>query len=178
MRQSKKIAFTGVISAMSITILLLTSIFPFATYALPALSGVLFAILVIEINVKYAMLSYIVTSILSAILVPDKEAYLVFVCLLGYYPILKSIIEQIKSKLISYFFKLLLFNTSIISMYLLLFVVFRFPILLMQDSNITAVSIAFLLILGNITFLMYDYALSQIITIYIKKFRKKLTSIM
>ena len=47
-----------------------------------------------ENGTKTAMLVYVAVSVLAMFIVPDQEAKVLFVMLLGYYPMLKSRIER------------------------------------------------------------------------------------
>ena len=91
MKNNVKIAFCGVMSALA-AVLLLLSYFPYFTYAVPAIAGLVGLIVLIEINTKWSIITYVVTAVL-ALLFAEPEAMLMYVLFLGYYPILKSVIE-------------------------------------------------------------------------------------
>ena len=92
MRQSAKTALAGIISALAVAIMFATTIIPFLTYALSAISGALLLLMVIEINRRWAFTSYVAVSILSILLLNDKEAALMYILFFGYYPIMKSVL--------------------------------------------------------------------------------------
>ncbi|MBQ1616726.1 MAG: hypothetical protein II086_05665, partial [Ruminococcus sp.] len=50
-----KIALCAVIAALSVIMLMLTSVIPFGTYALPGFAGAFLVIVVIELNAKWAL---------------------------------------------------------------------------------------------------------------------------
>lgn len=54
MKNTYKIALGGMITALSVLLMFLTGLFPMATYALPAIAGVLLISAVIEIGSGYA----------------------------------------------------------------------------------------------------------------------------
>ena len=56
--------------------------------------------MVIEIGRKWAFTAYIVISILSIFILPDKETAMMFVGFFGYFPVLKSMIEQKLNKVV------------------------------------------------------------------------------
>jgi len=154
--------------------MMLTGIFPFLTYALPAISGFLFSIIVIEINVKWAFTSYITVSVLSMFLVPDKESAFFFVLLFGHYPILKYLIETKINKHFRYIIKSIVFNLSVSFTYLLLVYILRLPLLTNEFSSYSNIFLALLLLFGNVIFCIYDIALSQLIALYIYSYRDKI----
>ena len=71
-----RLAFCGVIAALSVVVLFLTGIVPVATIALPAVAGCLLIAVVAETNVRYGFAVYLVSSLFSALLTPDREAAL------------------------------------------------------------------------------------------------------
>ena len=164
MKNSSRLALAAVIAALAVTVMML-SIFPFVTYALPGIAGALMIIVVIEVNKKWAVGVYAVSGILSLLLAPDKEAALFYIFLLGYYPILKSVFEKLKSRTLEYILKLAVFNVSAITATFIAIKMFAIPIesipLLGKYSGI-----AFLL-LGNIIFVLYDKLLNGLATQYL-----------
>ena len=66
---------------------------------------------------KMALTAYGAVSLLSLLFVPDKEVALVFVFLLGYYPLVKPKLERIRPKLLRGACKLLLCNGAVLAMY-------------------------------------------------------------
>ena len=53
-KNSTKTAIGGIIAALSIVLMLLTSAIPTLTYAIPAIAGLLLVVIVIEVNKKWA----------------------------------------------------------------------------------------------------------------------------
>ena len=74
MKQSSKTAFGGILTALSVVLMFLTGVIPFLTFALPALAGALLILIVTEIGSKWALCVYAAVSILSLLVVADKEA--------------------------------------------------------------------------------------------------------
>ena len=67
---------------------------PLLVYALPALAGSLLVIIVIEISMKWAFVTYTTVGILSLFTTSNKEAAVLFIMYLGYYPIVISLFEK------------------------------------------------------------------------------------
>lgn len=151
----------------------LTGLFPFAEYALPAISGILLSSLVIEFNKKTALIAYVAVAILSLFVVPNKEAALIFTCFLGYYPILKSVFEQIKNRFLERALKQILFNLAIILAYLLAIYVFGMSEIINELYSGFKYGALALLLAGNVVFVIYDIALTGIIAYYIQKLRPR-----
>lgn len=169
-KNSAKTSLGGVIAALSIVLMFLTSLMPSMTYALPAAAGILVTIIVIEINKKWALGVYAAVSVLSILLVADKEAAVMYIMFFGYYPILKAVFERRFNKTVSMILKLIVFNISMIIAFIISTYVFMIPFEEMEKYGPVA---AFgLLAAGNVIFVIFDFALSNIITIYNMKWRK------
>ena len=76
MKTSFKVSLSGVIGALSLVLMLLTSVIPFGTFAFPAFAGMLLISIVIELGNSWAFLVYFTVSTLSLLLLTDKEAAL------------------------------------------------------------------------------------------------------
>ena len=170
MRNTMKIALGGVITALAVVCMLVTSVIPVATYSCPILSGMLLLVIVIEINSKWAFCVYSAISILSILIVPDKEAVVYFVTLFGYYPILKQLIERRSSKIYQWILKLIVFNVAAIAAFFVTVSLLNVP---KESFSIGGVYLPLVfLIAGNFIFILYDTALSGVITMYITRLRK------
>ena len=165
-----KVAVGGVFSAIALVLMMLTGVFPFGTYAFPVIAGVMLIVIYLEFGFKWSMLVYGVISIMSVLFVSDKEAALFFLLLFGYYPVVKSFIERIKSKIVQYIIKLAIFNAAAVSVYFLMLFVFGMP----ADSfELFGVNIPLIfLIVGNFVFLIYDLAINVVVAQYLQKYRK------
>lgn len=169
-KNTGKIALCGVMSALSVSIMLL-SYFPALTYAIPAIAGVVFIILVIETDVKWALSAYAATCVL-VMLLAEPEAKLMFVAFFGYYPIIKGVIERLRRPLVEYLIKFAVFNVAVIAAYVVIIYVLDMPIEEMGDLG--KYSSLVLLGMGNVTFFVYDFAVSRIVELYLHTLHKKL----
>ena len=144
---------------------------PVMLYTVPALTGMLFMIPAIEFGTKWAWLCYAVTSVLSLILPTEREALIVFIGILGYYPILKMLIERLPSRTIGYLLKFVAFNISIIACYFVIIKVIGVNVFANDTFGIKTTA-ALLLAAGNVVFLLYDFCLTRVIQYYFIKLRK------
>ncbi len=171
MRNSGKIALGGLISALCLVCMFLTGLIPFATIALPAIAGVLLIVVVIELGKRWALLVYAAVSLLSILLTADMEAKLLFILFFGYYPILKAVVEKMSNRLLQWTCKLAVFNAAAIGAYLLAVFVFSLPVQL----ELFGVSIPLVLLLaGNVVFVIYDYAVTALTSVYVLQFQSKI----
>lgn len=173
-KKSKQISFGGIICALSIVFLSLSSLIPMLEYTSPALAGGILGFLVIEFNKKTAITAYIAVSLLSLITIPNKEVVVIFIGFFGIYPIVKSVVEPLKNGLIATLIKFVVFNVCIILSYLLIVNVFGIPEVLSDFEKFGHYSIAILLAAGNGAFYLYDIVLSRVYILYIKRISARL----
>lgn len=167
------VALCGIISALGVVIMMITAIVPIATYATPALAGIITAVIVIEVNKKWALASYFVVSVLSVLIVPDKEAVAFYILFFGYYPVLKQIIEsKIKPVLLQWLLKILAFSISAVLVYYIAIYFLGVPA---DEFVLFGVNLPVIfLIAGIVVFVMFDYSMSGVIVTYVNKYREKL----
>lgn len=177
MSQSTKTALGGMITALSVVILVPTALELFV-YALPAFAGMLIMFSVVELDKKWAFGIYVAVSVVSLLLVPNKEAAILYAAFFGYYPILKAIFESKLPKVAEYILKFAVFNVSMIISYAVLVKVLGIPLdELMGTTQETGFfaryAVYIMLGLGNIAFIFYDVATTRIITVYLRIWQKK-----
>ncbi len=167
------VALCGIISALSVTAMMFTAIIPVATYALPALAGMIAVVLVIEVNRKWAMASYFVVSVISLLIVSDKEAVAFYILFFGYYPVLKQVIEsKTDNHTLQKILKTLAFTVSAVIFYYVTIFVLGVP---NEEYEIFGINLpALFLIAGIFIFLLYDFSLTGIITKYVTRYRDKI----
>lgn len=172
MRKSSKTALGGMIAALSVTIMLLTAVIPYLEYALPAMAGVLLVLMVIEINKAWAVCTYIAVSILSFLMLPNKEAAMVYCAFFGSYPVFKPFVEgRIKNNTVCWLLKALFFNITAVAAYLVIINIFGIP--LEETEELGKWAIPALLGMGNIMFVLYDICITRLVTLYLNKWQKK-----
>ena len=180
MSQSGKTAIGGMITALSVVVLMPTALEVFV-YALPAFAGMLIMFSVVELDKKWAFGIYVAVSVLSLMLVPNKEAAVLYAAFFGYYPILKAILESKLPKVPEYILKFAVFNVAMIASYAVLIEVLGMPFdelmgIEGETGFLARYMLPIMIGLGNIAFMFFDIATTRIITVYLsvwqKKFRK------
>ena len=173
-RKVFRVAFCGVMAGLMAAVMLLGTLIPLSTYICPMLAGALAIPVVWELGAGSGWLLYAAVSALSLILSPDKEAALLYVLLLGWYPVLRPKLMHIRKKPLRIAVKLVLFNAAVCAVYALLLFVFVSPDLKIEDW--TGPMLAGMLVLGNVTFLIYDLLLARLTDRYVMQLRPKLFS--
>ena len=148
--ESQKIALCGVLSALSVVVLLVGNVLQIGTYAAPMLASFLLIPVLEDYGKKYALLLYAVVSLLSLFLVPDKELVLRWMAKFG------------------------CFNAAVVVMYALLIVVLAPPELVQEFAAEGTPMLLALLALGNLSFWLCDRALTAITPLYRQRIAPRL----
>lgn len=162
----------GLLAALSIAILFCTGLIPTATIALPGLAGCCLIPIVAELGLSWGFITYAVCAVLSLFLASDRKAALIYILLLGYYPVLYGVLAKIKNRVLRIAVKLLLVNAAAALEIALSFWLLHIPV---EGGWVLAVVFW---VLMNATFLLYDVALRRLIDLYFIKLRPKLRKVL
>ena len=173
MKKSTQVAIGGLASALCLLMMFMTGLIPFSTYCFPSMAGIVLIAVAEENGNKTAFMVFVVTSFLALLIVPDREAVMLFIMLMGYYPMLKPVLERLP-RLFALAAKLLLFNCVVVAYYYVMLFVFGIPDMLEGWGDFGRYTIVVILGLVNFTFLMYDFLLTQMLRIYRFWFRPKI----
>ncbi len=153
MKQSKKIAVCGMMTALSVVIMLLGGVLGIGMYASPMLAGVCLLPVGKQYGVKNQWLVWAAVSLLCMILIPEPEQNLMYAALFGLYPILYPSFNRLKGAW-KWICKLLYFHTAAIAVELLV-------VLVLVPETMPLPMIILLLLMGNAVFWMYDFLLPR-----------------
>lgn len=170
MKTSYKVALGGMIMALCVLCMTATNLFPIASFALPAIAGTLIIPVNLELGKKWALCVYLGTALLSIFISSDHTAIVSFVVLFGYYPILKGVIEQIRKPLIEWVLKVLLFNVAVAVGILLTLLFFGLDVLIAEYGEFGKIGVALFWAACNVVFVVFDVALTRLITLIIYRF--------
>ena len=172
-KSTRRIAVSGMMVGLAVAILLMGGIIPAATFAGPALAGLLLIPVFAEGGQRYALGAWLAISALGLILCADKEAALLF-AFLGWYPALKWRMDMKLPGWKGVPVKLLLWNLCAGAMAAAIFYVFRMDQVIAEYREMGRAMLAAFVLLANVTLLVYDRLLAIMATLYIKKLRPKL----
>jgi hypothetical protein len=158
--KAKFIAENGISIALTLVILYATSILPISTLSILTVASCLIPISIIRTSIKNTILVYIAASILSFFLVLTNIA-LYYTLFFGIYGIIKYFSEKLRNIPLELFIKLIAFN-------ILLAIIYFIMINFLGDFIINY-PLYLLWIIGQIIFLIYDYALTIIISFYLNR---------
>lgn len=166
MKISKKVSLAAMLSALSVIMLLMGSFLETVTLSVAAIAAVCVSVAVIELGYGYSFLVYAATALIALLPLPSKEPLLYFLCFFGYYPIIKSLIEKLKTV-----FAYLLKGAALTAAYALTAFI-GIKLFAPETDLIKYVFILFPIILA--VFYAYDYALSKLMKYYVSSLRKRL----
>ncbi len=171
MKNASRIAFCGIISALSVLLLFMGGITFILAYVMPMIVGLLMLMLKRTFGAPSAWITYTAVSLLSLILVADKECMLMYILFFGFYPIIQPNINKIKPKPPRFLIKIMIFNSMIAVVQLLLVFVFGIPFLDEGDGRIFIIVFAALM---NILFIIYDKLIDKLSYLYEIKLEKRI----
>lgn len=160
--KAKDITLAGLMVALSVIVLYLTTIIPINTFAILTIASVIIPITIMRSNIKTAVLVYAATSLLGFFIVPINF-FLMYFMFFGIYGIVKYFIEKLRKLPLEIALKYIFFNVILV---LALTVLKGF----IGDLNIKMPIWAFIII-AEAAFYVFDYALTILISFYIEKFK-------
>ena len=164
MKNTKKLAFSALMAALGITFMYAGALLEVLDLSTAALASICVMLVLTELGMRYAWLTFAVAGILSLILLPIKFAAILFLGFLGFYPMAKSFFERKFRGWKCLVLKLLLLNVCTVLM--LLAARFVMAEALWLD--------VLTLVLVNVVFVIYDVALTRLLGMYVFVWRKKL----
>ncbi len=163
---TRALALCAIFSALGVVFLYFGAVVEVFDLTMAALSSLLVIMVVIEMRGGYPWMLYAVTSLLSLLLLPNKLPAFFYLFFAGVYPILKAYFERLPV-LPAWIVKFAFFNAMLTFLLFLVNQVLHLP-----DTGLEAAGITYLL--GNILFGFYDFFLTAMITLYLRKIRDTL----
>ena len=157
---SRKIAYSGILLAINLILLLLINVIPINTLFLMGLASLPIAIIIMEYGPKSGFVFYIASVILGFIVINSKFQWVLNTFTFGIYGLIKFIIEQDRPIYIEYILKLSYANITLVVLY---FIIRQFIVIPQKW---------YLVILFEVVFLVYDYVYSLFIDYYNEKLNK------
>lgn len=182
--KSKSIALGGLMTALSVILLYLASILPTGTLVLVSIASLPVAIMIIEENYKYGLLTYAATGLVFFLASGNLKGLVTYLIFFGIYPIIKHIAERLPFIIKEFALKLGFFNLSLLIIVLAFKVLGVDFLMLVKEMNLpfgmsnASSGIVYwilpyvLFAVAQIAFIAYDYGFSILIAFYIKRLKK------
>ncbi len=156
---TRKLTLASIFTAMAVMLMIASSILPIGVGILFIIGSAMMCAIVCECGVRYALVGFTASAILTFILAPDKSIPLMYAAFTGWYPIVKLYIEKLRN--IKKEFALKVFVgavVAVISYFLAKLIGMPFEWYWIFIIAVAAVG--------------YDFILSLMIQIYYEKIRK------
>lgn len=163
---SYRVALGGIVSALCLVTMFLAGVLPALYLVLPMTAGMLLLIIAEEVSIGWSFLTYISVSLLSLIITFDKEASLIFIMLFGHYPILRLYIQRIKLTLFRTVLKLIVFNVCAVAYFYVTVYLLGVEGMLDDFNFLGRYAGIIVLVICSLIFLMYDFCLMSVYSLY------------
>lgn len=161
--KSKMISYGGIITALGIIFIYLSTIMAFNKLFMLTIASLLIPIGVIYTGTKNSILIYIATSILSLIFFGIREVTILYILFFGNYGIIKFYIEKLRNIPLELVLKFLYFNCMTF-----------LALLIFQNMSTNPLNLKYplyyFILGGEMAFLVYDYLITMFIDYFQKKF--------
>lgn len=166
---TKRLTVCAMLSALGVVLLYLGSLIDVLDISMAVIASLTCVIAVIEYGKGAPWSIYGVTSILSFILLPNKTPAAMYAIFFGFYPILKEKFEKQK-KVVSWVLKEVVFNVSLVIMGFAMY----FLTMTADNTLFSAPTfVVFLILAAELVFILYDIALTRLISFYIISIRHR-----
>lgn len=165
-RQAHGVAMGGMVTALSLILLVAAGIVPTMEFVFTAIAGILLIVAVLDLQMKWAWGIFVAVTLLGLLLCPDKSVVIFYLFFFGHYPLVKNYIERLHSRVLQWVLKLPLFNICLILAYLVVAKLFGVSDAAMRYGYLITLALA------NVAFVLYDIALSRLIVTYVLRLRK------
>ena len=178
--RTKKLALGAMLAAMGVVMLAIGGLIEVLDLSMAALASFFCIFAVIEMGKGYPVMVYAATGVLAVLIMPQWLSGWFYLLFFGYYPIVKERLERLP-RAIAWILKLLVFNVAI-SVYAVIcyFLFFGELELLVNEfstlfggMNVGGLLIFIVYAILNVVFVMYDFALTRLISLYLTRFRRR-----
>ncbi len=164
----RAVPYAAVSGALSLSLLFLGWAAPGGVWGIVALAGLGPAACVMSAGLGTGFLCWAGVSLLAFLLLPGKFTALLFAALFGLYPMVKALGERLRVRGVEYAVKLAFFNASLTVAY------FAMRAALTASLPGALGAVWALYAVGNVVFLIYDYGLSRLFALYMKRIQRNI----
>jgi len=169
MMKSKELALCGLLTALAVTLMVLSGTLGIGTFAGPALAMLVLLPVLEEYGGKTAATVYVAAALLGLLLVSELELAMVYAAF-GWYPVLRPTLNRIPVRPVRLAVKIALCAAVIVLLYGVLLRVLGMTADLLEAPRLFNL---LLMILGIFTFLMVDLVLARMTFLWHTKLRKR-----
>lgn len=159
---ASNVAKGGLLVALTLVILYAANFITFNTLFLLGVTSALIPLAIIISDVPTSIMVYGASAILSYVLIPDKNLWLLYTVVFGPYGIVKLFIEKRRNTALEIILKLVYFNLVIVVTF------FLYKSFFMPNIELEY-SMALVILVGNVAFFIFDYVL----TVFVNSIRNR-----
>ena len=164
MKNTKRIAACGILSALSITLIYITTVTDIFSLCGCYVAALCVLFVKTEYGITSALTVYAVTAVLSWLLLPDKLIAAIYTFVVGIYPVVKTYFDRIRPRMLAYICKLAALDVILAALYLIARTVF----VIEADTTWMLILTA---ILADVSFILADILTDRLILVYTLKYR-------
>ncbi len=177
---TRRMVTCAILSALSVVFLGVGAIIEIADLSAACAAAMVILLVFLTYGTRYALLTYAVTGVLAAILMPQSIAVWTYLGLVGYYPIIRQRLDRLP-RLLAWTVKLALFAVVMVACLL----IFHFLFLGGQgsladsfqtffgDGDSRAIMAWAILGLSLFTFILFDLLLTRLVILYELKWKRQ-----
>lgn len=165
MKNTKRIALSGILSALSVAIIYVSAITEIFSYTGCGIAALVILFLKVEYGMGTASSVYGVVAVILWLIVPDKSVAAVYTFIAGLYPLVKSYFDRITPAVLRVVCKLVAYNAVLAAMYFLGRALFA------PEAEAPWLVIA-TLVMANAVLLLADKLADKLILLYNLKYRQ------
>ncbi|MBR1864624.1 MAG: hypothetical protein IJ806_11125 [Ruminococcus sp.] len=169
-----RVALGGICTAVCLLLMFCSTFLPVMSYTAAIFSGFLMVVMIVEADMTYAVVTYFAVSLLSVFITPNYEASLLFIMFMGYYPMVKFVLDRSLRTLPRRVIKFLMFNAAV-TLYYNVFKYFFTSVDMLEGMEMFGrYALLVLWLLAQVCFVTSDFALTALTEMYITWFRRKI----
>lgn len=168
------VSLCGIMCGLALALMFILGMIPSFEYVTPAVAGILIWVIRDRLGVKYGLVSYIAVGLLCLLITPNYEVAMMYIFLLGYYPIVREYLQRIRLKILRRAAKLALFSVTAVGAYTVLIYLFGMTYLLDDANDFGKYGTLILYGMGAFAFVMYDIFLGMYAPFYEKILKPKI----
>ena len=153
-------------AALGVILLYLGSIVEVMDVSVAVIASLFCVLAVIEYGKGAPWTVFAVTAVLSLLLLPNKSGAVYYTFFFGFYPILKAYFERL-DRVKAWVLKEIVFNVSLAAILVI------FKKMFMPAVDIPFMMWVIIVVLCEVVFVLYDVALTRLITFYLFKLRHR-----
>ena len=174
MSNVRQIAIGGVFAALSFVFMYMSTLMPLPYFWVFA-SGFVIMAIVVEVGRKTAFFAYLAVSFLCLMMLPNVSRILIFVILIGHYPILKDMLDKISYNIRRRAVKLILFFVIGAIQVFFTVQVLGMPLTFGQfQIEQGGLLVALAIIYPIVSAILYDYVVGSMKNYYITRLRPRI----